>query len=240
MNNQRKLNQNLAFKEKLIRIISHDIQSPLHFLADIAQKLHERSLSNSHNEVKDISWQLQKASNNIHQFVEDLSLWLTKMQKDFYVQNACINAAALVNELVQLFAEQSAAKGNKMITDVEPELCVYTDRNILKTILRNIIDNANKNTRNGTIFIKITTINEDAVITINDTGIGICAELLKEIQVVFTQSESCHNSNTRPLGFGYVFIADFTRLLRIDFTIESTIGTGTVITLKHIKSKKIS
>lgn len=233
------LHQNLVFKEKLVRIISHDIQSPLRFLADIAQKLYEKARTNTVTDIKNLSWQLQKASGNIYHFVEDLSLWLTKMQKGLHVDHKWIDASALLQELLPLFTEQAAAKGNTIINDVEPGLYIYADCDLLKTILRNIIDNANKHTVKGSIFITIKSPENEAIITIRDTGFGIPAAILEKIQHMIKHEITGYNGNGSASGFGYMFIADFCSLLHIRIDIESRMDEGTVVYLKNIKAKKV-
>ncbi|HEX5153982.1 MAG TPA: ATP-binding protein [Parafilimonas sp.] len=233
------LNQNLAFKEKLVRIISHDIQSPLRFLADIAHKLHERSAGNSLGDVKDLTWQLQKASGNIYHFVEDLALWLTKTGKSFQVHNTWINASSLIQDVLGLFPEQAAAKGNTISTTVEPDLFMCTDRDLFKTILRNIVDNANKNTVNGTISITLIPGEEAVSVAIGDTGNGMYPDVLEKIQHQLSRQPFAYSGNGWSSGFGYMFVTDFCRLLHIDVVIESKTGEGTIVCLNNIRAKKI-
>ena len=84
-------------------IIMHDLQSPLRFMSDAINRLHDKTLEQKFTDVRGIGVELQKTSVNIYRFVEDFGLWLSAMGRNFRIQNSWINVHELVGELRLFF-----------------------------------------------------------------------------------------------------------------------------------------
>ena len=225
--------QNNLFKQKLAIIITHDLQSPLRFQLDAIRRVHKKSLKNDYADLTHTSEVLIKATEEIYHFVEDFGLWLSSMDKDFHVQNETINLDALLAELKQFFSEQLKAKENTLVYATYKPVFVYTDWQLLKIIMRNIIDNANKHTFKGIIEITAEVQNGAGTITIKDNGKGIDENLLSKIDQRLKQKSTDYKE--RESGYGYRFIIDFSRLLNVRVNIESELGRGTTIRLSNFK-----
>ena len=144
------LYQNNLFKERLRMIVMHDLQSPLRFLFDATRRAHEKSILKRYSELEEINLELFKASGKIYNFVSDFGWWLSTTGNQFKTQTEIINLPELLAELNQFFAEQVKANGNKIAFAPDGIRFINSDRQLLKIILRNVIDNANKHTKNGT------------------------------------------------------------------------------------------
>lgn len=225
--------QNNLFRQKLAVIITHDLQSPLRFLLDAVRRVHKKSLQNQYGDLTATSEVLQKATEEIYHFVEDFGLWLSSLDKDFNLQNETINLDGLLVELEQFFSEQLKAKENKLFFPTYKPVFVYTDRQLLKIVLRNIIDNANKHTSNGTIEIITHAENGFGTILIKDNGRGMTKDLISKITQRLNQKVTDYKE--RESGYGYRFIIDFSRLLQVKVHVESELGQGTIITLSNFK-----
>ncbi len=117
-----------------------------------------------------------------------------------------LNLEDLINEVIDSFRE-AANKKNLQLTfsrakddkkSIHPEICVYSDKTIVHEALSNLIDNAIKYTEKGGVNINLF-LNEqnNAVISIQDTGIGIPSE---DIPHLFQKFYRVDNSDTREKG----------------------------------------
>ena len=232
---EHELNQNNILKEELAKIITHDLQSPLRFITSTTHRIYNTLLKNEYYEAELMSLDLTRSSYQTYRFVEDFSLWLSTLGKNFQLHYTLVNLHKLLFDLSYFFTELLTVRKNQLIISVDEFLEVNTDAQLLKIILRNIIDNANKHTHGGTIYITAGTKNSTAFLVISDTGEGINKDVLRKIQA---QTESVIDYADNPgkvHGHGYRFISQFSNLLDIHVEVESTKGKGTVVKLTNFK-----
>ena len=100
-----------------------------------------------------------------------------------------VDLAAELSDVVLMYTER-ARRENKTLLYEEPEgvIIVYADRNRLRQVFINILDNAIKYSDGGdTVAVTLTTISGSAVISVADTGIGIAPEELPRVKDRFTK-----------------------------------------------------
>ncbi|HVY73947.1 MAG TPA: HAMP domain-containing sensor histidine kinase [Puia sp.] len=231
------LYQNNLFKEKLAIIIAHDLRSPLRFLFEGTRRLYYQALEKDDREIEDASIELLKATGNIYGFVDDFSCWLSTMGKNFEVNRMSVNVINHLRELEHFFHEQLQAKQNQIVFSGNEPVITNTDPQLLKIILRNIIDNANKHTRKGLIEIKLSKADRNWVVNIRDHGNGMTNYQLEQVRKRLEQKQT--DPNQRHGGFGYQFIGDFSRLLNLEVTVNSWPGKGTEVHLANLEISEV-
>lgn len=232
---QKSLQETVQFKETLAMILAHDLQSPLRFLSDAAGRMHKKNLDSTDPETLDLSYELTKTSSNIYHFVADFVTWIKKVNIDETIDIQPVNVSTLLNELTVFFSELKRNRKNVLMVHAAPDVFVHTDYQLLKIILRNIIDNANKHTREGNITVTLAAGAHTAAIEIADTGSGINPDILRNIQHRMEQPPGLAGSSLDGLGFGYRFIIDFCRLSKITLTIKSQPNGGTTVILSGFR-----
>lgn len=229
------LQRTVLFKETLAMIITHDLQSPLRFLSDAMVRMHEINKS-ANADTKELSTELKNTSANIYHFVEEFGVWVRKVNVTNNLNFKPVNTETLFDELRIFFSELQKINGNKIVNETSHAVNVYADHQLLKIILRNIIDNANKHTHNGTICIKLCASGNIATITITDTGEGMKSEILQKLMQRTKQEVSFdHNKQINGIGFGYRFVTDFCKMLDISLNIKSKLLEGTTVIISNLK-----
>ncbi len=228
-------------KEKILLMVGHDLQSPLHFLSYLSQLNYDTLAEKQHSKASEISLEIKNTSRKISSFVEEFNLWARVQDESFNPRSSWFLLRPLLEELVFFFKELMELKGNTMHLNVHDSFEIKASRPLLKSILRNILDNANKNTRNGTITISWI-IDEDGkgTITIVDTGSGMGADELEKIESLISATRE--SISVEPDGsLGYQFIADFASRINAKLAIQSREGEGTAvyITGLEVKTSKI-
>jgi len=112
-----------------------------------------------------------------------------------------------------------------------PEFYINSDFEKLNRIIIHLLDNALKFTTKGTVEIVCEIINENLNISVSDTGIGISAEMQKNIFEPFFQVETGTIRNYGGNGLGLSLIKAFTELLNGSVTLESEINLGSTFTV---------
>ncbi|GAO41089.1 ligand-binding sensor domain-containing protein [Flavihumibacter petaseus] len=234
---QDELHKLIQFKEYLAMIVTHDLQSPLRFLADAIDRLQEPAGSyNSNAEAADLGREIRKTTRNIHQFVNDFHVWIKNINLHGQIDPAPVHLSTLLEELQDFFRELQKSRGNVISTNVPPGTWVDTNYQLLKIILRNIIDNANKHTRGGLVMIRTEASDGLVSIAISDDGTGMKPAVREKI-LKHARDENLfsYGKESDALGFGYRFVTDFCKLMKIELDIENNIQGGTKVVLRGLK-----
>ena len=212
-------------------IIVHDLESPLRFLSQLTKKVHTKvSNSNNDNDTIIATREIQQTISNIYRFVHDFGWWMQSMNEHFRITNSKVDLMQLLTQLQGFFREQLAAKNNSLVLPEKENFYIITNGHLLKIVISNILDNANKYTTNGNIIISILDDNNAAALVITDNGKGIPSERLKKIEDYL----SAHTNTTAATGYGYRFIRDFCRIMNIRVNINTSVSGGITVTLNDI------
>ena len=139
-----------------------------------------------------------------------------------------------VNEVIQgalstieptLNGGSSNPSRNRFGCDVEP------DREKLRQIVLNLLDNAVKFTDRGEIQIAASQQNGSLKLVVSDTGIGIPKEELNKIFEEFHRGDSSSTKQYRGTGLGLAIVKQFVGVLGGEVAVESEVGKGSVFTV---------
>lgn len=224
----RKLAYSNGLKRKITLMIAHDLQSPLHFLNVLSDHVSRFAASNQLSEVRAGTEEIKKATGNIHAFVKEVNLWARSQHEDFQPSQHSFSFHELAGELRQFFEDMMVLNHNTFVVDSEADVFVYTNRDILKAILRNLIDNANKHTRGGEVRLSLTTHEDGTWLTVSDNGTGMLPGELQKIRRRL--ANPVVNGPVEPNSrLGYQLIADFAHTLGFVMSVSSGKGRGTSV-----------
>lgn len=227
----RELVYNNRLKEKLTLLIAHDLQSPLHFLTILARHVHRAAQNNDIESVLEGSEEIKNTTAKIYSFVKEFSLWNMSLNESYRLNKTSFPVSALLEELKQFFEEMLRLKNNTIVIRYTREAQINTDRDVLKAILRNIIDNANKYTQNGQIIITVECSEDNQMeLSVADTGNGMTEQQLEKINYRITQSPSIP-AIEKDGRLGFQLIIDFAARLGARLAVSSVFGKGTTITI---------
>ena len=222
------LKQSNQVKEQIIATVLHDIKSPL-FSLRVAGKSLEKSWNKSNdenfNQVKD----LNQLIGELGRFTDQFFSWAASQQEHFTVNKTKFSLQQLLNDIESLFREILQVNNNKF-SIVETAIQCYTDKEILVMVLRNLVDNANKNTENGMISIKAACLPEGLQIQGSDTGKGLNAF---QIENFLNKDKAVKNGR-----MGSVIILEMLDKIDGELQVSSEQGNGSVFTVM-IKAKDI-
>jgi len=138
--------------------------------------------------------------------------------------------ASLFSELRSEFASLAANKGLKLQVDESTE-CVHSDPSLVEQILRNLISNAIKYTREGCVHLRC--LSEAALVRIEvlDTGIGIPADQIAYIYDEFYQVGVATDSSRDGYGLGLSIVQRILKLLDLKLDVRSELGKGSTFSL---------
>jgi signal transduction histidine kinase len=214
-------------KDKLFSIIGHDLRGPIGGFKSLLQLLISGyDLSNTESLVKMLKV-THKSAISTHELLENLLEWAKSQRNEIVFSPDKLLLFAVVSQTSDLFKDICSAKEISIINNVSPNTYVLADKNMLMTVLRNLISNALKFSPNGKQIIITATENEtEVVVTVKDEGVGIRAE---DITKLFDDSEQFTTYGTngeKGSGLGLMLCKEFVVRNGGTLSVQSEIGNG--------------
>jgi len=223
--------------EKLTVMIAHDLKSPLYFLSKITGHLRRNVQQENLSEIDRASAEIKNTADHVYQFIEGFNLWASSFTEGFTLHKTSFALEKLLQELSLFFKEMLEANGNRLLIVSPVAYLLHTDRELLKVILRNIIDNANKHTQDCTISISVQARSgRHIAIIVADTGQGMSKPVLQRLQDRIAQASTAAGIE-RNSRLGFQMIIDFTMRLGAKLELRSEIGKGTAVTLLDLEGQ---
>lgn len=217
-----------AIKDKLFSIISHDFRSPLHSLQGIVELMHTETLSAE--ETKRILPQLSERLGITLHLLENLLHWAKNQMKGMTVNATTFDIKPVVEESVRLVQIQLAKKQIELQNQLHA-MPVHADREMINLVIRNLVSNAVKFTKpRGQITIQAQPIDRYVHISVQDTGLGIAQENLERLFTAAATFTTPGTANEKGTGLGLNLCKDFVVKNGGDIWVESEPGKGTKFT----------
>lgn len=165
------LNKEINFKKRLITILIHDIQSPIIFIGKLTNYLTKQT-ENKREGLNDLIKEINLNINYLKEFTSDIFVWIkqTNCDSNFNIEKNNVNFLDHLTETLKLYQKIALSKNISININTDKDLEVTADWMILDIIIRNLIDNAIKNTLNGRITINCKHLNDSYEIKISNPG----------------------------------------------------------------------
>ena len=217
-----------ATKDKFFSIIAHDLKGPFNVILGFSDLILETEFENSDTkEILDFVHTIRDSAQHTYELLVNLLEWAKSQTGKMQFNPETISIEKLFNEAINL-AESAAKNKNIEISFVQSEnLEIYADKNMIATILRNLIGNAIKFTpKNGKINLKSALKNNAVLITVSDTGIGIepnnIAKLFKIGEIYYSKG----TENEKGTGLGLILCKEFIEKHGGKIWVKSELGKG--------------
>lgn len=227
--------QNLnATKDKFFSIIAHDIKNPFNTILGFSE-LFFYNISYWSDEKKiEMARNIYNSSQNLYALLENLLQWSRSQRGliEFKPEQTGLNQQ--INSAISLFKDSAEAKNIDIRTDLsEPEIYVLADLHMLDTIIRNLISNAIKFTYpKGTILIKTEKIDNFAVVSVIDNGIGMPEHVREKLFSIEAHQSKSGTNDEKGSGLGLILVKDFIIKHCGEIWAESEEGKGSTFKFK--------
>ncbi|HEV2228212.1 MAG TPA: ATP-binding protein [Steroidobacteraceae bacterium] len=216
-------------KSRFLSTASHDLRQPLQTLALLNGAL--RRMVADRPAASDVVMQQEHAIASMSRLLNAL-LDISKLESGAVRPNPTEFAVgALFEELREGFSRLAEDKG--LAFKVTPcEESVRSDPALVGQILRNLVSNAIKYTRQGSVALRC--VHDDPAlvrIEVLDTGVGIPADQLRHIYDEFFQVGGAHNPARQGYGLGLSIVRRLVTLLDLKLEVQSEVGSGSLFAL---------
>lgn len=238
--NKNKRDELDKMRDTWISSISHDIKTPLSSIKGYSELMKDNEYSFSKEEILDYSNIIYDKALYIESLISDLNLTYKIKSKAFPLNKKEVNLVSLLqNIIIGILNHPLYSNRNITFHTSEENISAYVDEALFKRCLVNLIFNSIiHNDENVKIDISIYK-KEDIYIEIKDTGTGISAEDLNYIFERYYRGTNT-SSSVEGSGLGMAIAKQIIDIHEASFSIESTLGIGTSLTLilkPHINNK---
>jgi signal transduction histidine kinase/CheY-like chemotaxis protein/HPt (histidine-containing phosphotransfer) domain-containing protein len=217
-------------KSQFIANMSHEIRTPLNSVIGLADMLSNTNLSKQQSEYVAI---INHSANLLLDLVNNM-LDLSKMNAGkLFLKNHTTNIITLCNELYVIIKFNTTQKGIKFVIDIDDAIypTILLDSLSFKQVLLNLLGNAVKFTKEGSVTLKLHLLLMDSTsqtirFSIIDTGIGIKEENQKNIFDPFIQEDISFTKKYEGTGLGLTISSKIITLMGSKLRLESELGKG--------------
>lgn len=229
-----------ATKDKLFSIVSHDLRSSVNALKTSNGKLMENLESKNFTELDVLLHNNSTIANGAYNLLDNLLNWALLQTKQAYFYQESLHVSTIVQHVEYNYKPLMLNENISFNNDVAKADYVFADLDSLKIIIRNMLDNAIKFSKeNGTISIYSRPSSEEfCYLVVEDTGLGMNEatrqELLKETVLLSKKK----NDDIIGTGLGMQLCKSLIRKNggKLEIESEENVGTKMIIILPKFKN----
>lgn len=198
-------------KDKLYSIIAHDLKGPLSSFMGLTQIMAQEIGDMEKDDIKTYAESMNKSANNLYKLLENLLQWSRMQQSSIPFSPVPLILKNSVSAVISEFSSISSAKNIKVENTVPDFVTVMADSNMLHSVLRNLISNAIKFTRNSGVVRIDSKVSENkmAEIIVKDSGIGMNEEMVSNLFSLNIQKTRKGTDEEPSTGLGLLICKEF-------------------------------
>lgn len=224
---EKTLSEFIVEKDKFLSIIGHDLKGPLSNIEQLSILLKSKCGNTSNQKVNEIIDHLISTSRNTNRLLLNLLEWASYQRGKIDYKPVKVDLNDEIKNCFALLTSNAAAKSISLFNEVDCNLLVYVDKNMLNTILRNLVSNAIKFTsRYGIITVSCKTDVNECQVRISDTGIGMAPEVMKKLFSLSKSNTTFGTDGENGTGLGLVLCREFVERNGGKIWAESEVGVG--------------
>ncbi len=227
-------------KDKFFSIIAHDLINPFNAFMETTKYLYENYNKLSGIEIKELLGDITESAKNLHTLLENLLQWSRTQTGKISFNPDCINIKYIIDNIYYLMKLNSEKKNIQINYDINENIKVFADPFMVTTIMRNLISNALKFTKDGGNISIYTKDKIDFVeIEVKDNGVGISPEMITQLFRVDVQFTTLGTEQEQGTGLGLVLCKEFVEKNGGKICVESEQGKGSSFRFTLPKPKSI-
>lgn len=218
-----------ATKDKLFSIVSHDLRSSVNAIKTSNKKLAKTLEGTEASTVQHLLQNNSAIVNNAYTLLDNLLNWALLQTEQTFFQMDDLQLAPLVDHVAFNYKAILADKEISFKNSVAKTVMVHVDKESLKIVLRNLLDNAIKFS-NPKDRIHIYSKNDEATfcqLIVEDTGAGMTEATRKELLQDTTLLAKKQHEDIIGTGLGMQLCKSMIQKNKGQFSIESELGKGT-------------
>ncbi len=216
-----------ALNKKYISILAHDLKSPFSSIYGVLGILKELIHENKFEEINEYIDLASSSAINTSNLIENHLAWVKAQNNETIFNPVVINLNRLINMEIENCHLSVKLKNISLSHSIPPSLNAMADLQMMKTIMRNLINNAIKFTPSGgNITISARIVESLIEITVKDDGRGISQTDQQELFMKGPLKTVSVTNSGRGKGLGLLLCKEFLETHGCEIHVESELGEG--------------
>lgn len=223
------IEQNARMRQEFTANVSHELKTPLTAISGYAELI-ENGMISSESEIRRMAGEIHSNSGRLITLINDV-IRLSELDEEQEETLQRVPLSVVAESSVKML--QINAQKHQVTLNFEGEdVYVWGTRQMVDEVVYNLCDNAIRyNKENGSVTVRVRNQNHHAILTVEDTGIGIPEECQERIFERFYRVDKSRSKSTGGTGLGLAIVKHLLVRLKGELSLVSRIGEGTTITI---------
>jgi len=227
--NETRLKELNAIKDRIFSIIAHDLKSPFNnifgFSNILADQLHKKDFDG----LEKYATFIQNSSKKALDLLTSLLEWSRSQTGRNKFNPEYFELVTIINEVTELFKDSATQKSITIIKELPKNISVFADKAMASCILRNLLSNAIKFTNShGEIRISAKQNEDHLLVSVADNGVGMKKEAINKLFQIENSYSTLGTQQEVGTGLGLLLCKEFIEMHGGDIWVESKIGKGSI------------
>ena len=226
---EEQLRQQGLMQQRMITAVTHDIKTPMKYLMLMAGTL-KRSSAGSEDKQHTAMYD---ALYRMYHLVDNLIQYMKTNVKDHNAIQEITDLHDLLEEKLSIFRPIADSRQIALINEVTPGTKLLVNGQLLAVVVHNLLDNAVKDTVQGSIRVSASLNGQQLELHFRDTGIGMQPAIAEWVNR-YSMEEAGEDETRRPHlhnGIGLLMVMELTQLIHGKLAVQPVPDGGTQLTI---------
>ena len=197
-------------KDLLFSIIGHDLRSPFSAIIGYCELLMMEVRSKNYESVEEFSGIVLDSSKKAMELLANLMEWAESQTGRLIYNPTRIALRDAVNEVTDMFNQIARQKDITIRKEIPNEMEILADKDMIATVIRNLVSNAVKFTKTGgEINIYTEEASNSITLCVKDSGVGMAIHDLEKLFRVDVTFTTLGTKNEKGTGLGLILCKEF-------------------------------
>jgi len=216
-----------ASKDKFFSIIAHDLKNPFNTIIGFSNILKDDLSSGETRKAKDAAEIINSSAIQTLRLLENLLEWANSQSSKISFVPVPVNLSKLLKDEFNMADDMAIGKNINLTSHINETLTIMADKNMIRTIFRNLITNAIKFTHNnGKVEVNAVDYNKHLEISVSDNGIGMKNETMAKLFRIDANLSTPGTADEKGTGLGLFLCKEFVEKHGGKIWVESEEGEG--------------
>lgn len=216
-----------ATKDKFFNIVAHDLKNPFTSLLGATELLYENINKMDSENIKLLAQILNDSAKSGYAILLNLLDWSRSQTGLIKFNPGRINLKSLIDDNISDLKLYTTNKAINLNSEIREDIFIFSDENMINTILRNLLSNAVKFTHKyGKVNVSLANSGDEVVISVKDTGIGISEDNIKKLFRIDSKYTRPGTEKEQGTGLGLKLCKEFVEKMEGKIWVESTENEG--------------
>ncbi len=224
----KQLTEAIAAKDRFLSIIAHDLKNPFHSILGFSGLMMNHMDDYDRDQILTFARMINESCQQSANLLDNLLNWSRAQTGNIQFTPDRINLHQIVIDNIRLLQSNASAKNIELINQVKEDTLIWADKNMMSTVLRNLISNAIKFTRPaGKVSLSSKPRKQFTEITVEDNGIGIPETVIGNMFRIDKSHTTTGTANEEGTGLGLILCKEFVDMNGGSIEVKSKPNKGT-------------